>query len=229
MISLRPPNAPTGSPPPITLPKQAQVRPNAEAGLGAAHAKSETGHDFIKDQQRAVVRGQFAQELQEPGFRQIKAGIGGHWLEDHAGDLTGVRREGREHGRRIVERHDDGVLGERGWNTRAVRMPEGQRTRPRADQERVGMPMITAVELDDLIAVAYSPGPGGSPTCRPRFPSCRGALFRGLGTAALIRWAIVTSSGFGTPKLVPRVAASRTASTIPGKACPRMAGPQVQT
>ena len=44
-----------------------------------------------------------------------------------------------------------------------------------------------------------------------------------------IKSAISTSSRFGIPKLRPRVAASRTASTTTFGACPRMAGPQLPT
>ena len=42
-------------------------------------------------------------------------------------------------------------------------------------------------------------------------------------------FAIVTSEGFGIPKLVPYSAALLTAEIIFGCACPRIAGPQVQT
>ena len=41
--------------------------------------------------------------------------------------------------------------------------------------------------------------------------------------------AISTSSGFGIPKLVPRAAASITASVTIWGACPKIAGPQVPT
>ena len=50
-----------------------------------------------------------------------------------------------------------------------------------------------------------------------------------LGTNEQISRAMATSSGFGTPKLVPRSAVCCTAWMILGCAWPRMAGPQVQT
>jgi hypothetical protein len=49
------------------------------------------------------------------------------------------------------------------------------------------------------------------------------------GTQWQINSAISTSSGFGIPKLKPRVAASRTASTTAFGAWPRIAGPQLPT
>ena len=50
-----------------------------------------------------------------------------------------------------------------------------------------------------------------------------------LGTSSQIIFAIVTSSGFGMPKLVPCSAAALTAAIIFGCAWPRIAGPQVRT
>ena len=49
------------------------------------------------------------------------------------------------------------------------------------------------------------------------------------GTHSLIVRAISTSNGFGTPKLSPSPAASRTACTTLAGAWPRMAGPHVPT
>jgi len=46
----RPPNAPTGSPPPIIFPKAAQVRRDSEPFLGAAKCQTKPGHDFVEDQ-----------------------------------------------------------------------------------------------------------------------------------------------------------------------------------
>ena len=49
------------------------------------------------------------------------------------------------------------------------------------------------------------------------------------GIQSQINSAISSSSGFGIPKLNPRVVASRTASTTTFGACPRIAGPQLPT
>ena len=50
-----------------------------------------------------------------------------------------------------------------------------------------------------------------------------------LGTQEQISFAIVTSRGFGMPKLVPFAAACLTALMIFGCAWPRIAGPHVPT
>ena len=54
-------------------------------------------------------------------------------------------------------------------------------------------------------------------------------IFFTLGTRSQISFAIVTSSGFGMPKLVPNSAAAFTAEMIFGCAWPKIAGPHVQT
>ena len=49
------------------------------------------------------------------------------------------------------------------------------------------------------------------------------------GTASTISAASSTSASVGAPKLVPRSAASRTASTVPASACPKISGPHDMT
>ena len=48
-----------------------------------------------------------------------------------------------------------------------------------------------------------------------------------LGTMAVIASAIVTSSGFGTPKERPSTITSRTASSTSSRAWPAIIGPQL--
>ena len=49
------------------------------------------------------------------------------------------------------------------------------------------------------------------------------------GTASAISAASSTSASVETPKVVPRRAASRTASTVSGSACPKIKGPHEST
>ncbi len=53
--------------------------------------------------------------------------------------------------------------------------------------------------------------------------------FSSDGTASTISSASSTSASVAAPKLVPRSAASRTASTVSGSAWPKMSGPQDMT
>ena len=72
-MSARPPNAPTGKPPPMILPKHRQVRRDAEALLRAAGREAEAGHHFVEDQQRAVLLRDLAEEFQVARLGQIQA------------------------------------------------------------------------------------------------------------------------------------------------------------
>jgi hypothetical protein len=49
------------------------------------------------------------------------------------------------------------------------------------------------------------------------------------GTASTISAASSTSASVGAPKVVPRSAAARTASTVSGSAWPKISGPQDMT
>ena len=49
------------------------------------------------------------------------------------------------------------------------------------------------------------------------------------GIRSMIIFASVTSAAVGAPKLTPRRAASQTAATTSGCACPRMSGPHEPT
>ena len=60
-------------------------------------------------------------------------------------------------------------------------------------------------------------------------PELHMRTFSTLGTAPHTSLAIVTSNGFGIPKLVPCSAVRWTALIIFGCAWPRIAGPQVHT
>ena len=67
MISRRPPNAPTGMPPPTILPSvvRSGLMPYSCLRAAARHAKA--GHHFVEDQHGAVLRAYLAQRFEEPG------------------------------------------------------------------------------------------------------------------------------------------------------------------
>ena len=91
------------------------------------------------------------------------------------------------------------------------------------------MPVITTLELDDLVPLRETRAPAGWRDIVASVPELHIRTFSMLGTTAQISFAIVTSSGFGMPKLVPFTAAACTAAMIFGCACPRIAGPHVPT
>ena len=64
MMSARPPNAPTGRPPPMILPKHVKSGVMPKPLLRAAAGQPETRHHFVENQQRAVRLRDFAQKFQ---------------------------------------------------------------------------------------------------------------------------------------------------------------------
>src|SRR6266704_1132372 len=65
----------------------------------------------------------------------------------------------------VIEGHDYCVLGKCRGNTGAVRVAEGESAGTGFDQQRIGMAMVTAIELDDL----FPPGKSArKPDCRHR-------------------------------------------------------------
>ena len=55
MISRRPPYAPTGSPPPMILPRQVRSGSTPSDVLRAAVGEPEAGDHLVEDEQRAVL------------------------------------------------------------------------------------------------------------------------------------------------------------------------------
>ena len=69
----------------------------------------------------------FAQKFQVARFGQIQSRIARHRLDDDASDFIFVRCERSLDRRNIVERQNNGVLGERGGHPGAVGMTERER------------------------------------------------------------------------------------------------------
>ena len=79
-------------------------------------------------------------------------------LKNDRRDLTGVGGEGRGEGSRIVERKNNRFARKRRRNARTVGIAVRERARAGFDQERIGVPVITAGKLDDLVALRETPG-----------------------------------------------------------------------
>ena len=121
-------------------------------GLCSAVTDPEAGHHFVEDQQGAVFFGEFAQPFQEAWLRRDEARIADDGLQDDAGDRSGVFGEQLLHRLKVVVRGRQRVGGGAAGDAGGVRQPEGCHTGPRLHQEHVGMAVITAFELDHLVA-----------------------------------------------------------------------------
>ena len=91
------------------LGKAGEVRPHPEGALGAAGAGAEA-HHFVEDQHDAVLAGDAAQPLQEPGLRQRKAGRRGQRIDDHRGQPAGVLADELRARLGVVERQHQHLL-----------------------------------------------------------------------------------------------------------------------
>ena len=81
-----------------------EIRLHAEIGLSATGTAAQSRHDFIKDQQSSVLRGQTAQLLDEflrTPFRTAAL----HRLHHHGSDLAGVRPDELKGAIRAVVEH----------------------------------------------------------------------------------------------------------------------------
>ena len=144
MTSARPPYAPTGSPPPTILPRQVR--------------SAEAGDDLVEDQQRAVPPRQVAQSGQVAVAGRHAAHVPRHRLHDHRGQVAAVRGDGPlGRGRVVIGRHH-GVGHRPLRHAGRPRDAEGGHARSRRHQQRVRVPVIAALELQDLAPAREAAG-----------------------------------------------------------------------
>ncbi len=93
-----------------------------------------------------------AQPAKKSRGRRHEAHVAGNGFDDHRGDRARIRGEHVLDRREIVVARDQRVAGGRGSDTGAGRRPEREHPRSRLHEERVGVPVIAAFELDDLVA-----------------------------------------------------------------------------
>jgi hypothetical protein len=134
------------------LAERGEVGAHAGELLHAAARHPEAGHDLVEDQQGAVAVAGRAQALQEAGDRADHVHVAGDRLDDDAGDFLAELLEGLFDLFEVVVGERDGVLGQRRRHARRSRHAQGQRTGAGLHQQRVGVAVVTALELDDLVA-----------------------------------------------------------------------------
>ena len=135
------------------LAERRQVGPDAVECLGAALRNAEPGHHLVEDQHGAVLRALLAQSLEEAGHGRDAIHVACHRLDDHAGDVRPDFGEGGTHLRGIVVGERHGVRGELRRHAGGRRHAERQHARAGLDQQRVGVAVVAALELDDLVAL----------------------------------------------------------------------------
>ncbi len=99
-----------------------------------------------------------AQPLEKPGSGGDAAHVAGDRLEDDAGDLALVGRSHRLDLVEVVVGCGQGVLGKVGRDAGGGRYAEGCQAAAGLDQQGVGVAVVAAVELEDLVAAGVAAG-----------------------------------------------------------------------
>ncbi|KAF1852355.1 hypothetical protein Lal_00037083 [Lupinus albus] len=138
------------------LAQRRQVGNDAVQFLGAATCHAEARHHFIEDQDGAVFGTQAAHGAQEFIRSTHQVHVARHRFHDHAGNLVAGILEGLfQLGGVVVVQHQ-GVLGEVFRHPGRGRIAEGQQAAAGLHQQGIGVAVVAAFELDDLVA------PGGA-------------------------------------------------------------------
>ena len=135
-----------------------QIGPHAEVRLGAAGGQAEAGDHLVEDKQGAVLVAQGPQSRQEAGGGADHAHVGGHRLHDHRRHLAGVLLQQGLHAGQIVELGGEGVPGRPHRHAGAAGVAPRQSGGAGVDQHTVGVAVVAALELDELVPAGGPPG-----------------------------------------------------------------------
>ena len=126
--------------------------------LRATQSHAKTGHDLVKDQQRAVLGAQLTRPAHERGGGAHKVHVAGNRLNHQASELFAMQREGFFQRRQIVELQHQRVLHHFRWHTGAGGVAKGGQAGTGFDQERVRVAVVAAFELDEFAAPGRTAG-----------------------------------------------------------------------
>lgn len=130
-MSRLPPKAATGMPPADHFTEHRNVRIDVIQRLGAAESNTESGHDFVDDEDGTVFSGFFSHSFEEFLSGGNHVHIPGNCFNDHAGDFVAffVKEFFELFG--IVVFQNDCVVGDSSGNTGRARGTERQQARSR--------------------------------------------------------------------------------------------------
>ncbi len=150
--------SPDGQPAADDLAERRQIGPDAVKLLRPAARGAETGHDLVEDQQRAVRRGDLAKPGEESVGRRDHAHVPGDRLDNDGGDPRTVVLKNTVDDFQVVVRR--GERRRRSARRNAGRIRQAQRRHPGAclHEHRVRMPVIAAVEFQQLFATGRRAG-----------------------------------------------------------------------
>ena len=102
--------------------------------------------------------GQFPESLQKNRVRHDHAHVTGHRLDDDTGNIQRRIGEGLFQHLDVVIGDGKGIFDYIFGHTRTAGNPQGDDPGTGLDQEGIGMPMVTAVKLDNQVAAGIAPG-----------------------------------------------------------------------
>lgn len=126
--------------------------------LDAGFAEAEAGHDFIEDEEGAVLLGDGGEEAEVAGLGEDEAGVGGVGLDDDGGDFLAFFGENFGEGFGFVVGEDDGFFCEGFGDAGGVWLAVGECAGACGDEEGVAVAVVAAVELYDVVALGEAAG-----------------------------------------------------------------------
>ena len=126
--------------------------------LRAAKGEAETRHDLVEDQKRAVVRSDRSHRFQIAARGGNASHVADHRLDDHAGNLLFEFLKGLFERVGVVVGQRQGELGEFFGNSSGPRNAERGHTGTSFHEQGVGVSVIAALELHDVLALGAGAG-----------------------------------------------------------------------
>ena len=134
------------------LAERREVGPDAVELLRAALRDAEAGHDLVEDQHRAVPRAFLAQRLEETRHRRDAVHVARDRFDDHAGDLARrVRRKLPAPAPTSLYVSVSVCAASSAGTPGRGRHAQREHARAGLHQQRVGVAVIAALELHDLL------------------------------------------------------------------------------
>jgi len=135
-----------------------KVGPDAIAPHGAVRRHPEARHHLIDNQQCAVLVAAFPQGFEKSRRWRDAAHIARHRFDDDTGHLLADLTEGFTHTTAVVVGEGHGVIGQRLGHAGGAGHAQGQGAGTGFYQQGVGVAVVAAFKLDDLVAVGKTAG-----------------------------------------------------------------------
>ena len=133
-----------------------EVRGEVFEFLHTAFGETEAGHDFIENDECAVLGREIAHCLQVAIAGENEAGIGGVGFDDDGSDLVAVIFEDFFQALEVVVGKGDGFVGEGLGHARGVRLAKGESAGSGGDEEGIDVAVVAAFEFYDLVTPGES-------------------------------------------------------------------------